>query len=368
MAYDFGHQLGIFLGQTGPQPGHQTAVVGHVAFATPALTLTKIRRNVLRRDHRFRQQQDPGRGPFDQGAEGLQDHVDLGQVHAARALCFPQVGRGIQPEHLHARIGQAQHGQRHLGKHLGVGVIQIPLERVKRGPDPGVQRGVVGEIPWRGFGEDLPQAGFPALHGGLVVHHMEIGAPLCIPAARCLRPGVVIADMVEHEVRAQADAGAAQRGRQGTQIVHAAQTRLDLVKAGDGKPAVAVAGAGSQERKQMQQRDAQLLQIRNLGRKLGQRAGKAVNIGCVTQRLVRSEPIGLVQAKAVQRLEFGRSQRHFAHHPGGQRIEPLIEIRTAAIQLMQLGAQCLLLPGLPNRPDAVCSVGQVDHGMFSHEI
>jgi hypothetical protein len=74
-------------------------------------------------------------------AQRLKDHVDFGLGLAARAQALPHEGHSIQPQHIHALVGQKQHDLDDFQKHLRVGPVQIPLVFVERGPDPFAESG-----------------------------------------------------------------------------------------------------------------------------------------------------------------------------------------------------------------------------------
>ena len=62
--------------------------------------------------------------------------VRLGQVLAAGAQLLPDEGHRIHPQDLHALVRQEQHLLGHGPEDRRVGVVQVPLEAVERGPDP----------------------------------------------------------------------------------------------------------------------------------------------------------------------------------------------------------------------------------------
>jgi hypothetical protein len=89
--------------------------------------------------------------------ERLDEVVDLREVLAGRAHALPEEGHGVEPERLHAAVGEGEHGVEDGEEDLGVLPVQVPLVVVEGGPDPLAQGGVEGERARGLVGEDLGQ-------------------------------------------------------------------------------------------------------------------------------------------------------------------------------------------------------------------
>ena len=139
-------------GQAVPQQRHQQRVVGELAFV-----VADVLRHLVGVDDGLGLEEQAGRGDAQQGVEGLDQRVRLGQVLAARAHLLPDEGHRIQAQHLDPGVGQEEHLARHLAEDRRVAVVQVPLEDVEGRPDPHADLGAIGERARMLVGEDLAQ-------------------------------------------------------------------------------------------------------------------------------------------------------------------------------------------------------------------
>ena len=187
----------------------------------------------------------------------------LGQVAAAGAQLLPDVGDGVQADHVNSPVRKVQQVLRHVPEHRGIGVIQVPLVGIEVGHDHGAVR-KLREAPRRGGGEHLGHRLFK-LPGDVPGVVEEIAVPVFrLPRPGPLRPGVVLAGVVHHKVQAQAHSPAAAGVRQGLQILHGPKRRLDLPKIADGVAPVAAALGAFQQGHQVQVVHAALPEVAQL--------------------------------------------------------------------------------------------------------
>ena len=158
-----------------------------------------------------------------------------------------------------------------------------------------------------------------------------------------------VGHVVEDQVRAQADAGRAQLRRQRQQIGIAAQRGIDFLEAGDGKAAIAFAGARTQERQQVQIRHAQFAQVGNARRHALQAAAKALHIRAVTEHGLAGKPVRLRFALRILLPQLGGARRIQPPHAFHQVAQPGQKVRPLAIQAAQTVEQDRLLARIAAR-------------------
>ncbi len=110
-----------------PEQGQQREVKGRVALVALAEVFPERCRWLvgLGQEHRISPEQVQSR------AEDLQHQVRFRQAFAARALLFPQHGRGIQAEALHPGDAPAGQDPAHGGGHGGLRVVEVGLEWIE---------------------------------------------------------------------------------------------------------------------------------------------------------------------------------------------------------------------------------------------
>ena len=129
-----GEQRHVAGGQRLPDQRHLQRVVGELALGG-----VDVLGHLVGVHDRLGLEQQRRRGQPAHGVERLQQQVGLGQVLAGRAELLPDEGDGVHPQNVHALVGQEQHLAGHGPEDVGVGVVQVPLEGVERGPDPAVR-------------------------------------------------------------------------------------------------------------------------------------------------------------------------------------------------------------------------------------
>src|SRR2546427_11614570 len=88
------------------------------------------------------------------GIEGLEEEVSLREALAGGSELLPDEGHGVHAKEVHALVRQEQHFPGHGAEDLGIGVVQVPLERVEGCPHPatiGKRHKRTGVVIW----EDL---------------------------------------------------------------------------------------------------------------------------------------------------------------------------------------------------------------------
>jgi hypothetical protein len=244
-------------------------------------------------------QQQAGRGDAAEGAEGLQDGVGFGLIFAVGAQALPHEGDGVQAQDFHALIRQEEHDVQQFAKDGRVGVIQVPLEFVEGGPDPFVERFVVGEAAGLKFGEDFAHGHFVLVGQRAVGKHEVVILVSWVAGGRFLRPVMFFGGVVADQVYAQADFFLAQLGGKMGQIGHCAQVVAHGAVVHHGVAAIAGAGARLEQGHEVQVGDAQFFEIGDFVGDAAQGSGEAVGVGDVAHHVGLLEPVGLVDAAQV---------------------------------------------------------------------
>ncbi len=161
---------------------------------------------------------------------------------------------------------------------------------------------------------------------------MEVIAVARIARGRRQRPWVVVGHVVEHQVAAQADAGAAQGRSERIEVGIVAQRRLDLVEAGDGETAVVFAAARAQEGQQVQVGHAQLAQVGDASGHAAQAAAKVGYVCAVAEHTGVGEPAGLAFAAGVLQVQRRRARRDQLPDRFHQVAQPGINAGRGAVQ------------------------------------
>ena len=163
---------------------------------------------------------------FQHHAEHPHDGVHLRQIAAGGAQLLPDIGHGINAEHLHAKVGEVQNALGHVHEHRRVGVVQVPLIVVEGGQHPLVHLLTPGKVAGRGVGEHLRNGLLVLVGDGAVVIEVVIGLK---PRVSCLcrhGPAVGAGGVVHDKIQTQADAGFPQFTGQVFQILVGAKGRV----------------------------------------------------------------------------------------------------------------------------------------------
>ena len=127
-------------------------------------------------------------------------------VLAVGAKLLPDKRNRVEPENLHAAVGNEQHLLGHSAEDRRVGVVQIPLKAVEGRPDPLVDVLTPGKAPTAHRGEDFTQRALVGI-GHCPVREEEVETFVFIVASLgTARPLMLVRSVVEYEVEHQADA------------------------------------------------------------------------------------------------------------------------------------------------------------------
>ena len=284
-------------------------MVGEVADPARVLAHAEVGRQVRRADDRLGLEEDRGGRDAGDRAERAGEVVHLGLVLAVGAEALPDEGDRVEAEHLHAQVGQRQDDVGELAEDGGVRPVEVPLVVVERRPDPAGQLVVPGEAARCEVGEHLRQRRLVGVGHLAVGVHVEEGPPVRVARPRRDGPLVLARDVVEHEVEAEADALAAQRGREVAQVVDRAEVGPHGAVVHDRVATVVGRRSRRQERHQVQVADTQPTQVRRALAHPAQRAGETVRVRGVPHHRGPLEPVRLAQPPLVERAQLGRPRR-----------------------------------------------------------
>ena len=300
------------------------------------LSDAEIGQEVARRDDRLLlvdegRRRDAGRGP-----QGGEDVVHGGEVLAGRSEPLGHEGDGVEAQRLRAPVGEEEHGLGDGEEDLRVVPVEVPLVRVEGRPDPGagligllVEGEVLdeGEVAGRRVREDLAQRLLVGIGQAPVLEDVVESAGVRIACPRLPRPLMLCGRMVEDEVDADRDAALAQRARDGFEIVHRADRRVDPAVVHHGVAAVRIARPGHQAGHEVDIGDAELAEIVEVVEHALERAGEAVDVEDVAHLGLALEPVRLEIALEVlqpQRLRpGGEARRQHEVQPVQHRVEPV---------------------------------------------
>ena len=201
-------QPGVAVGERAPQVDHRGDVVQHVAFGV--LRGAEIGGELLGGHHHLAFEDHGRADAFEGDAQHADDGVHLRQVAAGGAQLLPDVGHGVDAQHLHAQVRQVQRAGQHGHQHLGVAVVEVPLERVEGGQHPLVHLVAPAEVAGRGVREDLRGGPLVFVGDGAVVVAEVVVLVFGVAGLGLHGPFMGGGGVVHHEVEAQADAGLAQ--------------------------------------------------------------------------------------------------------------------------------------------------------------
>ena len=302
-----GEQGDVPGGQGLPRERHLEGVVGQ-----GALLGVDVADDLVRVDDRLRLELHGGRGEGRDGAERAQQVVDLRLGLARAAQLLPDEGHGVQAQHLRALVREEQHLPRHGVEDLRVGVVQVPLEAVERGPHPagiGVER--ARGAPGRGavhtredsrvvVREDLPGRALERVRKGAVPVDPVEPFEVRVPRGRGPGPLVLVGGVVEHEVQHERDPLRAQLGGQLRELVHGPEGRVHAPVGGDRVAAVGVARGALVQGHEVQVAEPELPEVGDLLPQPGDRAGVAVHVAHPAHGLAGREPGSRTLALPVQ--------------------------------------------------------------------
>ena len=135
----------------------------------------------------------------------------LRQILASRPELFPDERDRVQMEDFHALVCQKKQLARHAVKDIRVGVIQVPLIRVKGGPNPLTRILNPGKCAGVFVREDFAQVDLIQIRDspvGVDAIHRFIASLTCLSAPG---PRVLVRSVVDDQVQHQADTFHSQR-------------------------------------------------------------------------------------------------------------------------------------------------------------
>ena len=296
-------QPGIPAGKGTPQVDHGGHVVEHVAFRL--FRGTEISRQLLGSHDNLALEDDRRADAFQHHAEHPHDGVHLGQIAAGGAQLLPDVGHGVNAEHLHAKVGEVQDALGHVHEHRRVCIIQIPLIIVEGGQHPLVHFLTPGKVAGGGVGEHLRHRLLVLVGDGAVL--VEVVIRLKPRVARLCRhgPAVGAGGVVHDKIQAQADAGFPQLPCQVFQIFVGAKGRVYGIKILHRIAAIVVGVGHLQQGHQVQIGQLLLLQVGQLLCQFFQISGKEVGVHGHAEHIAPLVPLRVGRACLVQCFQLG---------------------------------------------------------------
>ena len=238
-----------------------------------------------------------------------------------------------------------QHAARHRGEHLGVAVVEIPLEGIEARQHPAAHVLVPGEVARRGRREHLRHGLLVAVGNGPVGIAEVVCLRLRIPRLGPHGPFMRVRRVVHHEVKAQADTGSAQRPRQRDQILIRAQRGIDRIKVLHSVAAIVLRMRHFQQRHQVQIGDAQLPEVGQPLHHAAQIAGEQLGVHRHAQHIRAAIPERIGLARPVQRAKLLLPAcPRLAHHrlKAMQRVAVIIQLHKEPFQLVPMAGKAPL--------------------------
>jgi hypothetical protein len=253
-------------------PRHEREVEVHVAL----VALAEVGGGVLGPLVGFGEQHARLEARVHVRAQLAQELVGLRQVLAVRPLGLVEVRHGVEahPVDAHAEP-EVHHAQERL-LHVGVLEVEVGLVRVEAVPEVLPRDGIPRPVRRLEVLEDDTRLAVPL---GRVAPHVE--APLARAGGRApgpLEPRVLIGGVVEHELGDHAQAALVRLVEEEAEVVERAELGVHVGVVGDVVAVVAL-GRGI-ERQEPQGRDAEVLQIVELGGEAAEIAD-AVAVGVI---------------------------------------------------------------------------------------
>ena len=334
-------QGGVPGGYGIPDADHAAHIVEHIAFrlihrAKVGGHLARFHDHLALEDHRRADQ-------LGQDAQHPHNGMHLGQVTAAGAQLFPDIGHGVDAEHVHPQIGQEQQVAGHLVKDHRVAVVHIPLVGIEGGQHILAHLLAPDEVARRGVGEHLGHGLLKLAGNVIVVIALVAGLVLRVAFTGTDGPVVLIGGMVDDKVQAQAHPPGAAGIRQLFQGFIAAQPRVHLTKVAHGVSPVVELFRHLEQRHQMQIAHLQFRQIVQLFPHAVQVARKQIGIEHHADHVRPAVPVGILFPGGVQ-LDQGA----FAMDeklPGG--IQQLLKMLRLAVQFAVKPLELVVAGGQP---------------------
>ncbi len=276
---------------------------------------SEIRDDFGRFHHDFAQDQrsrtdDLGGDPHDP-----YHRVDLRKVPAVRSQRLPDIRRRIEPDDVNTVVAQIQHIRRHIVEDHRIAVIQVPLIRIERRHDDFPGFFAVCEISGSRGGKDLRHR-LLELFRYLPVVKEEISVLIfLLPRSRAFCPLVILARVIHHKIKADADAAAVAFLRKVSEILHGPQFRLHLPEIRHRIAAVAPSFRTLKKRHEVHVIRAAFLDIVKVFLHAFEIPGKALHIHDHAEHLVAGIPLRIEAPRLVPLPEtlfpfFERSVKH----------------------------------------------------------
>jgi hypothetical protein len=235
------------------------------------------------------------------------------------------------------------------------------------------------KLPGAVTGKDLRHGFFVDVGDLAVVEDVVIVLVFLLALARPLCPLVLVGGVVDHHVEHQQHVAPFQRGGQRFDIIVVAETRVDLEEIAHRVAAVAVFRRTVQHRHDMQQVDAEFLQIGQVFAQAFQVVGETVAVQRHADPFLAEEPVVVAFPRQV-----GFAQRWRAFHVAkGQRFDQAdhlrLEVVAFAIEQLEQGMDGIEIrpqPGIEMAQALLADLGlQLDQdfvqqgmrGLFVHE-
>ena len=271
--------------------------------------------------------------------------MHLRQVAAVGAEFLPDIGHRVEADDIDAAVAEVQHVLGHVVEHRGIAVVQVPLIGIEGRHDDFVRLVAPAEIPGGRRREDLRNGPFKQIGNRPVLIEEVALLRFRVAGTGLPRPFVILARMVHHKIEADRNAAFVTVRREGFQIFHRAQLRLDTAEIRHRIAAVAAPRRAHQQGHQVQIVDAAFRDIIELLAHALQRARKGVGIHQSPQQMVAPVPFGVLLAGAVHFPQgFGPLLPAAVKHPA--EIVPglliaVIEFHIESAQLFRMPVKAL---------------------------
>ena len=332
-------QTGVAVGERAPQVDHRGDIVQHVAFGV--FRGAEVGGELLGGHHHLAFEDHGRADAFEGDAQHADDGVHLRQVAAGGAQLLPDVGHGVDAQHLHAQVRQVQRAGQHGHQHLGVAVVEVPLERVEGGQHPLVHLVAPAEVAGRGVREDLRGGPLVFVGDRAIVVAEVVVLVFGVSGLGLHGPFVGGGGVVHHEVEAQADAGLAQFLGQGGQVGVGAERGVHGVEVLDRVAAVVLRVRHLEQRHQVQVGQVLLLQVGDAVGELAQAAGEQVGVHGHAEHRAALVPVGVGLALLVELLQVVGA----GLVGGGHGLFKVLERGTVVVQAHEQLVQFVVMPG-----------------------